>query len=432
MGAMTLTIAPSNTSPRTYPPGLFVNRRSARGPASAPASTTLVEIAAWLISDAIAEDDLLLLFESLAWRLKAAGLPFERSSLSVGTLHPQIVGFSWIWNSQDGLCDEIKISGETRKRDAYLRSPLFRVIEHGEQVRCDPQNPASRETFPFMQDLVDAGFTDYCAMPLRAGGSYHNVVTIATRRDGGFPENDLFELKKILSLFALHVERHILKRIAGNVMDTYLGHAAGDKVLNGAIRRGEGEPVRAVIWASDLRGFTDLSDRLPGEEVMEILNAYFERQAGAVMANGGEVLKFIGDGMLAVFPYACPESGAKAAQSAVNASYQALADLEKLNAEPPASLGHIEGWTPLRCGIGLHAGDVFFGNVGAPERLDFTVIGRAVNMTARIEDLTKSIGQPVLMSEQVAGHLSCPLEHHGHHRLRGLSEEVALFSPQCS
>lgn len=428
---MTLSIAPFDPAPRSYPPGLVVNRRSTRGPAAAPASTTLVEIAAWLLSDAMAEDDLMLLFESLAWRLMAAGLPFERSSLSVGTLHPQLVGFNWIWNSQDGLCDEIKIRREARDREAYLKSPLYQVIELGKQVRCDPQDPASREAFPLMQDLVQSGFTDYCAMPLRTGGNYHNVVTIATRHDGGFPEQDLIELKQILSLFALHVERHILNRIAGNVVDTYLGHAAGEKVLSGAISRGEGEAVRAVIWASDMRGFTDLSDRLAGKDVMEILNAYFERQAGAVMAHGGEVLKFIGDGMLAVFPYACADSGAKAAQAAVNASRQALDELEELNRNPPPELARIKGLGTLACGIGLHAGDVIFGNVGAPERLDFTVIGRAVNIAARIETLTKSLGQPVLISEQVAGHLCCPLEHHGHHRLRGLSQEIALFSPQC-
>ncbi|PLX34257.1 MAG: adenylate/guanylate cyclase domain-containing protein [Hyphomicrobiales bacterium] len=423
--------APIDTAPRRYPPGLHVHRRSSRGPDTAPPTTTLVEIAAWLLSEALAEDDLMLLFESLAWRLKAAGLPFERSSLSVGTLHPQLVGFSWYWNARDGFCDEIKITSEARDRDAYRQSPLYQVIELGEQVRCDPQDPATRKSFPLMQDLLEEGFTDYYAMPLRGGGSYHNVVTIATRRDGGFPEPELLELKQILSLFALHVERHILNRIAGNVMDTYLGHAAGKKVLNGAITRGDGEAVRAVIWVSDLRGFTDLSDRLAGEDVMKILNAYFERQAGAVMAHGGEVLKFIGDGMLAVFPYDCAETGASAAQAAVDASHQVLREMRQLNSEPPPELARIEGWGELSCGIGLHAGDVFFGNVGAPERLDFTVIGRAVNITARIEDLTKTIGQPVLISDQVAGHLSCPLEHHGHHRLRGLSEEMALFSPQA-
>lgn len=442
MRAMALSIPPSDPAPRSYPPGLLLFRRSARGPACAPPSTTLVDIAAWLLDGAMAEGDLLLLFEELAWRLRAAGLPFERSTLSVGTLHPQLAGFSWMWNSNDGLCDEIKIRRETRNRDTYLKSPLYRVIEHGELIREKTDDPAAQARFPYLEELAEEGFTDYFGMPLGAGGAsrgrsfgaggaYHNVVTIATRNEGGFNEDALNEVRQIMRVFALHVERHILKRIAGNVMDTYLGHEAGEKVLNGAIKPGEGEPVRAVIWASDMRGFTDLSDRLPGNEVMEILNAFFERQAGAVMANGGEVLKFIGDGMLAVFPFQCAESGAKAAQAAVNASYQALAELKRLNDDPPEALANIEGWRPIRCGIGLHAGDVFFGNVGAPDRLDFTVIGQAVNVTSRIEGLTKSIGQPVLMSDQVAGHLSCPLNHHGHHHLRGLSEDMPIFSPDC-
>jgi adenylate cyclase len=230
----------------------------------------------------------------------------------------------------------------------------------------------------------------------------------------------------------LHVERHIVSRIAGNVLDTYLGEAAGQQVLRGSIKRGAGEAIRAIIWASDLRGFTDLSDRLAGSDIVALINAYFERLAGAVMAEGGEVLKFIGDGLLAVFPYTSFKSEQAAAEASLAAAQRALRAVEDLNQVVPPDLARIQGWRPLRTGIALHEGEVFFGNVGAPERLDFTVIGTAVNTASRVETLTKTLGRPILITEPVARRLSAPLDDLGEHALRGLATPLAIFSPATS
>ncbi len=416
-------------APRSYSSAVTLLRRSAGGPDRAPERTTVEEIEAWLFGEAMRLDDILPLFESLAWRLVAAGLPLDRASLHVGTLHPQLFGFAWNWSAIDGLCDEIKVSEAALKTDAYRRNPLFQVIERGEAFRGDTRDPAVVGRFPLLAEVAAQGIVEYIALPLRAGGAYHNAATVATRQAGGFTDGQRADLGRVLRPFALHVERHIALHIAANVLDTYLGRAAGGQVLRGSIKRGAGEPIRAIIWASDLRGFTDLSDRLGGREMVALLNAYFERLAGAVMAEGGEVLKFIGDGLLAVFPHAAFKGEREAAEAALAAAEAALRALEELNADAPPELAGLEGWQPLRTGIALHEGEVFFGNVGAPERLDFTVIGRAVNTASRVETLTKSLGRPILVTGPVAARLDRRLDDLGRHALRGLAEPLSIFSP---
>lgn len=421
--------APLDPAPRSYATAVTLRRRSARGAAAAPDRTTLEEIEAWLLADAMAEDDLLALFESLCWRFVAAGFPFDRASLHVGTLHPQAIGFAWNWDRADGLTDELRVDAATLQSDAYKRNPLARVIERGEEFRADLRDPETLARYPLMAELASQGMTDYVLMPLRAGGAYHNAASGATKQAGGFTAAQMDRVRALFSLFALHAERHIVLRIAGNVLDTYLGAAAGGRVLKGAITRGAGEPIRAVIWSSDLRGFTDLSERLGGPAMIALLNAYFERLAGAVIAHDGEILKFIGDGLLAVFPYSAFASEQHAAEAALAAAEAAQAALARLNEDAPPELAGIEGWRPLRTGIALHEGEVFFGNVGAPERLDFTVIGGAVNAASRVETLTKTLGRPILITEAVARLLSRPLERMGAHTLRGVAAPIEVFSP---
>lgn len=422
-------MSPPDPAPRSYPPFVSLQRRSARGAASAPDTADFDAIESWLLGDAAMEDDLLTFYESLVWRLVAAGLPLDRTSLHVGTLHPQLFGFAWNWNRADGLCDEVRVAEQALLADAYRRNPLFGVIERGESFRGRTDDGETIKRHPLMAELAQQGIVEYLALPLRSGGSYHNAATAATRQAGGFPAEQLAGLQRILRLFALHVERHIVRRIAVNVLDTYLGTAAGGRVLDGRIKRGAGESISAIIWASDLRGFTDLSEKLAGPDMIAILNAYFEVMAGAVLDRGGEVLKFIGDGLLAVFPFTRFNDEKAAAQAAVAAAEQALAGVARLNADPPHELAAMTGWRPLATGIALHKGEVFFGNVGAPERLDFTVIGPAVNAASRVEGLTKALGRPILITASVALRLDRPLDALGQHALRGLPAPVELFAP---
>ena len=432
-----MTAFPLDPAPRSYPTAVTLLRRARRGAAAAPEGTSLAETEAWLLGPAAGEDDLLALFESLVWRLAASGLPLDRASLSIGTLHPQIFGFAWNWERADGFCDEVKVDEASLRTDSYRRNPISQVIERGEAFRGRADDPVLAERHPLLKELAAQGFTEYLALPIRAGGAYHNTVTFATKQPAGFSDKDLAALERLLALFGLHVERHIALRIAGNVLDTYLGGLAGRRVLEGSIKRGTGEAVRAVIWVSDLRGFTGLTDRLSGREVTLVLNAYFDGLAGAVLSQGGEILKFIGDGLLAAFPFerGYPDDRG-AAEAALTAAEEALQAIAAINDSPPEALRGIQGWAPLRSGIALHEGEVFFGNVGAPERLDFTVIGRAVNEASRVEALCKSLNREILITEPVARRLTrppdSPLEDLGRHDLRGVAEAMGIFAPKAA
>jgi adenylate cyclase len=426
-GETTMAQRPIDPAPRSYVAAVTLLRRSARGRESVPAHTTAADIERWLLDEALGCVGQLDLFEQFVWRLVAAGLPLDRASLHVGTLHPQLYGFAWNWNIADGLCDEVKVAESVLKSDGFLKSPLAIVLREGRALELDPNDEETARRFPLMADLKALEITQYLALPL-GGAGYHNVATVATRQAGGFSQDELAAIRRLLALFALHVERHIALRISANVLDTYLGVAAGGQVLEGSIRRGAGTRIDAVIWSSDLRGFTDLADRLAPDAMIAVLNAYFDVMAGAVIAGGGEVLKFIGDGLLAVFPLDGDYGGRTAADAAIGAAEASEKAIAGLNAAPPAQLSGIEGWAPLRSGIGLHEGEVFFGNVGAPDRLDFTVIGKAVNAASRIEGLSKPLGRSLLVSAPVAAAAARSLESLGRHALRGVAEPVEIFA----
>jgi adenylate cyclase len=349
----------------------------------------------------------------------------------MGTLHPQLIGFAWNWKSDDKFVDEVKVAEAAALSESFLRNPLFRVREHGETIRRDPRAPGVAEEFPILGELAADGIVDYIALPL-SGAGHRNMMTIATKRAPGFSVAELGRLEPLLRLFALHIARYSALRISGNALDAYLGAGAASRVLAGSIKRGAGDAVHAVIWVADLRGFTQLSDRLKPADIIFLLNAYFEVMAGAVLAHGGEVLKFIGDGLLAVFPFEGFGSAAKAARAALAAAQQAQRGLANLNARPPSQLAEVEGWRPLRAGIALNEGEVFFGNIGAPERLDFTVIGAAVNEASRVEALQKTLKRDILITEAVARRLDDALDDLGAHQVRGVAAPISIFSPRAS
>lgn len=418
-------------APREYAAAVMLRRRLQGLPLPMPVSAE--EIESWLLTDALKADSFIELFDAFVWRLAAADLGLDRANLSAGTLHPQLIGYSWNWARADGITDEVSVSEASLNTDSYRRNPLFRVIEHGETIRRRPPTEGEKEDMPLLEELWADGFTDYLALPLNAASDMHNAITLASKRPDGFDPDSLLTLKRLLSVFALHVVWHTAAQIARNTLAAYLGDAAGAEVLQGSIHRGDGRAIRAVVWISDLRGFTSLSERLPGPDMTAILNAYFGALAEAVLAEGGEILKFIGDGILAVFPFTDAASAASAAAAAMRAATSALEGQDRLNANAEL-LPDVKHWRPLQSGIGIHEGDVFFGNVGAPDRLDFTVIGSAVNVASRVEALTKSLGRPVLLTADVAARLdpAAPttpeLEDLGRHVVRGVAEPVGLYA----
>jgi len=418
-------------SPRSYAPHVHLISRSRRGPDCAPAEQTLADLHDWLLHDATSIDNVMLMFEEFMWRCQAAGLGVDRCTLHIGTLHPRVIGFSWFWSSKDELCDEIAADAGAINEAAFTRNPLYNVIIQGQMMKVNLETEDGAASGPLMAELAEQGYTAYVALPLSASGETFNAMTFATTRPGGFPTDDKDRIRGLIDLLALHVERHILQRIARNVADTYLGPIAGQRVLDGKIKRGDGEAIDAVVFMSDMRGFTQLADRLSGPEVTAILNVYFDRVSNSVLGHGGDILKFMGDGVLAVFDQKTLGEGT-AANAAVKAARAALHAIDDLNQNPPDGLPDPELWQPLKIGIGLHRGEVFFGNVGGEERLDFTVIGRAVNETSRVESLCKPLGRELLLTEPVrdalSGDLQIDLNAMGEHALRGVGKPVAIYS----
>ncbi|MTH95458.1 adenylate/guanylate cyclase domain-containing protein [Roseibium sp. RKSG952] len=422
---------PIDPAPRSYPEHVLLCDRSQRGAACAPAQQTTDEVRQWLLHEAIHADNLMLLYEEYLWRCRAAGLPIDRSSLHVGTLHPQMVGLAWNWKADDAVCDEVAAFAGALSQDAFTKNPLYKVLVDGETVPLNLENREEADAYPLMQELAAEGYTAYTAFPLSSSGKRFNGITFATKHPGGYPEDKVAVSLELVNLFALHIEKHIVQRIARNVADTYLGPLAGRRVLEGEIRRGDGEAINAIVFVADIRDFTGLADRLSGPELTAVLNAYFERLSSAIENHGGEILKFIGDGVLAVFQ----QGEAAASQAALAAAEDALQAIDDLNRAPDGDLPDPRAWQPLKIGIGLHKGDVFFGNVGGADRLDFTVIGRAVNEAARVETLCKTLSRNLLLADPVVQDLPETdrerLELMGHYDLRGVAQPVAIYSPRA-
>lgn len=427
-----MTRHPLDPSPRTYAANVQLVARSSRGPSCAPGVQTLDDVKSWLLNEAAGITDVILMFEEFMWRCQAANLHIDRSSIHLGTLHPRVIGFSWLWSALDGFCDEIAADAAAIQNEAFTRSPLYNVMAEGQFVKVDLETEEGPNSFPLMRDLAEAGYTNYVGIPLSSSGTLNNAMTLATTLKGGITADGKEQIRSLIELFALHVERHIVQRIARNVADTYLGPMAGQRVLDGEIKRGDGESIDAVVFMSDMRGFTQLADRLSGPEVTAVLNAYFDAVSTAILAHGGDILKFMGDGILAVFNQKTLGESA-AANAAMKAAGAALQAVEVLNQSPPSNLPSADLWQPLKIGIGLHMGEVFFGNVGGEERLDFTVIGRAVNETSRVEALCKPLDRPLLITEPVrtalSADLSTTLIQLGKHELRGVGKPVAVYSP---
>jgi adenylate cyclase len=260
-------------------------------------------------------------------------------------------------------------------------------------------------------------------MPIDGVYAAAYMVTFVSDRPGGFTDSELTDLARVGQRLSIITDRHNQWWITHNLLCAYLGANTGPKVLTGQIRRGTGMELTAVLWSSDLRGFTERSDRLPSERMIAILNVLFEVQAAEIRGHGGEILKFIGDGLLAIFPIAETDAVAAIAKAAVAAARNAIAAVADLARHP-----EMRDEPPLDIVVALHVGTVHYGNIGAADRLDFTVIGSAVNLVSRIENAAKTLGQPIVVSAELAATLDGVVSL-GRHQLRGLATPDELFAP---
>jgi adenylate cyclase len=374
----------------------------------------------WILGEGPHIDSDVEFFDELCWRLLGDGVPLWRATLYMGTLHPLIRGVGARWLRELELIEEFRILHGAEETDEYLRSPIRATIERGTPFRH--RLVEDTPEYPLLSKLRKAGATDYFALALNRTFRRFPVVTWATDRPSGFSDADVAALEEINPALAAIIDTRAVRRISANLIDTYLGPQAGRRILAGQIQRAQGERLRAVIMMTDMRGFTALSDRLPGEEVIELLDDYFDAIVTPIEKRKGETLKFIGDGVLAIFPAADDDDFSSASVQALEAALEGLERLGIVNKRRREV-----DRTEVRIGVGLHLGEVIFGNVGAADRLDFTVIGPAVNLASRIEGLTKRLLRPILVSSAFAQICPRPLVSLGFHPVRGLFQPEEVF-----
>ena len=393
---------------------------------------TLVNgITEWLVDQSLAEPDIVGMFEALCNRIHAIGIPLGRARLTWPTLHPLFQAETILWKRGQTTEFEQFLHQETESEE-WLRSPMKYVFDNDVSVlRRNLDGPNKLLDFPVLEDVAAQGMTDY--LLIRTGLSVKNstattgqmgIITIwSADRAGGFTNEELEALQKIQRRFAVACKTVIQSRISRNISETYLGKEAGGRVLAGSIRRGDGRETKAVVWYNDMRNSTALADTMPGAEFIQLLNVYFDCTATPVIEAGGEVLDFIGDGVLAIFPYQDAEEQKVAIASATTALRNVIKARDALNEKRLE-----QGLFPIRFGIGLNTGTVMFGNIGVAQRLSFSVIGPTVNEVSRIEALTKATGMDALVTKEIVAFDPENWVSIGSQRLSGVSEEMELFT----
>jgi adenylate cyclase len=389
----------------------------------------LPKLAAWVTEAGLAGASENMLLAGFCERLIEAGLPLARASVLIDTLHPIHEGRVFGWERDK---DEIAPRDYARTRDTetdqrWLRSPFYRLLETGDSFLRRRLSAANEAEFSIFPELRVAGMTDYTAIINRFAADgvighmdcvYSSWVTDAA---SGFCDADLLGLQYSIPFLALAVKTAALGRIAENLVETYLGRDAGRRVLKGGITRGVADRIDAVLWFSDLRGFTRITDTSP-ELVIPMLDDYFDAIVSAIHDRGGDVLKLIGDGVLAIFTAEDRSIACKTALVAAKLAQQRVAVTNERR--------FAEGVPTTDAYLGLHVGEVFYGNVGSKSRLDFTVIGPAVNEVSRIAAMCRSAEQPLLLSSAFVDALKDKKRFVsvGRYALRGVGRPQELFT----
>jgi adenylate cyclase len=372
----------------------------------------------WLAGGALSGPNSEDVLAQLCRRVVDAGIPLWRGAVFVATLHPDVMGRSFKWQAESGVTVSTALHSFA-ETDDYLNSPIVAVYKTGAVVRRHLADPNCPDDFPVVRELREQGATDYAAFPLLfTDGSMH-AATWTTKAPGGFTPEQFSAIETIIPPLARVAEIRALRRTAGNLIDTYVGRQTGERIMSGKIRRGYVEAIGAAIWLSDMRGFTALSERLPPQVLIDRLNVYFGAQVPAILEHGGEVLKFMGDGLLAIFPINGGEDAGSVCRRAL--------DCARAFREGIAALPRQEDGDAIRFAVALRVGEVMYGNIGGGNRLDFTCIGPAVNLAARLEKVAAKLGEAVVASAEFAGY--CP-EHFrplGEHAVAGFVAPQPVF-----
>ncbi len=384
------------------------------------------EIERWLIHSMLGDVLLTDIFSKFSQKIDHSLFPLLRSHMTMRQMHPFIDNTDHTWHRTG----ELSTSSRPRTLIAepnWTQSPLFHMLANTlPEYRCDLTRPDVVERYPIFSKFAEDGGTDYIAF-LSPFGNEENalkqqdgiIASWLTDQQGGFTEEEIAALRRLVSLFFVAARIFKREQTLHDVLSAYLGPAAAHQIMEGKHQRGDGDVIQAVIWICDLRGSSALADQLEMPAYLALLNQFFESMAEAVMAEGGEVLKFMGDGFLAIFPTMDGTAISDAAQRALNAARKGAEAL----ANQPSDAAR------LKFGIGIHHGDVMFGNIGARERLDFSVIGPAVNMASRLQDLTKKLNVKLLVSSSVADQVAIDWQRFPPQSVSGLKNPIEVLTP---
>lgn len=382
------------------------------------------DVVQWLYSDAAELNDTLEIISELAERIRAGNIPLDRAATGIWIVHPNVQAEGTRWSSDGTRQLHRYVPGPESDAD-YASSPIKTVHDTGRSVRVKiGMIGEDEEPYPVIRDLRGQDFTDYLALPMLFSDGSIKVATFATKAPGGFTNAHVGVFEAVIRPLALVCELKTLRRTAETVLNTYVGPRAGSRVLEGTTRRGQGETIKAIISFADIRGFTRLSNSVPADMVVMLLNKYFGAMTEAVEAQGGEVLKFIGDEIMAIFPYESDDEARDAAHRALLSASQTLEKIREIN-----QLKTCIATPDMSVAISLHAGDVFYGNVGSENRLDFTVVGPAVNLGSRIAGLAKKLNRQVLVSDAIADIMGCRSGLFGQYQVNGFDDPVSVYSP---
>lgn len=367
-------------------------------------------ISQWLLEHGADPDTLESLISELGAEMLRQGAPVLRLRLAMRTVHPLAAAVSAIWHRDEGPAVPVSNPHGLEHRPDFSGSPLATIAKTQKPLRQRLTALTTSDHIAY-HEMRDLGATDYFGIPLQFATRLSGILVVATDRPQGFDDADLSGIEALGPFLAQLAEIHRLKILSSAVTAAYLGRSTSQRVLAGEITRGHIDQIDAAILISDIRGWTGLNARLPVEDAVALANLYFEVVDQAVSKHGGEILKFLGDGVLAIFPSG--DGRQAACRNALNAAREAIA------AELPDS---------LEFGIGLHFGRVLYGNVGSNSRLDFTVLGQAVNIAARIEALCSETGKRILYSSAVAAEISAPQVSLGQFPLKGLTDPIGIYT----